>query len=113
MARRDQTLYRDMTDAKIAGVCSGIGRYFDVDTTLVRVAFVALALSGGGGILAYAVLWYVLDEAPNGAPALSTEPEIVIDTLAVPPHIDGTPTSFEQVLHEGSHPEPHSSDLAD
>ncbi|MCB1134439.1 MAG: PspC domain-containing protein, partial [Verrucomicrobiae bacterium] len=42
MPRRDTPLYRDTGDQKIAGVCSGLARYFDVDTTLVRVVFVAL-----------------------------------------------------------------------
>ncbi len=67
MARRDQTLYRDESDKMLGGVCSGIGRYFDVDTTLVRVAFVVLAVVAGGGVLAYLILWIVLDPAPPGA----------------------------------------------
>lgn len=66
MARRDQKLYRDTTDEKIAGVCSGIARYFDVDTTLVRVVFAALLLVGGGSLVAYILLWLLLDPAPAG-----------------------------------------------
>lgn len=64
MARRDQTLYRDTDDTMLGGVCSGLGRYFDVDTVLVRVVFVMLTLIGGGGIVGYAILWAVLDPAP-------------------------------------------------
>lgn len=66
MSRRDQPLYRDTTDQKLGGVCSGLGRYFDIDTSLVRVAIVVLALIGGGGVLAYLLLWIVLDPAPAG-----------------------------------------------
>lgn len=66
MARRDQRLYRDGEDKKIAGVCSGLAYYFDIDTTLVRLAFVVLVLLGGGGFLAYLVLWLIMDEAPPG-----------------------------------------------
>ncbi len=66
MARRQQVLYRDTDDGTIGGVCSGLGRYFDVDTTLVRVAFVIAAMLGGGGILGYVILWIVLDPAPAG-----------------------------------------------
>ena len=62
MARRDTTLTRDPSDQKIAGVCSGLARYFDVDTTLVRVLFVAFALMGGWTIVAYLLLWWLLDE---------------------------------------------------
>jgi phage shock protein PspC (stress-responsive transcriptional regulator) len=66
MERRKQTLYRDTDDGMIGGVCSGLGRYFDVDNTLVRVAFVVAALLGGGGILGYLILWAVVDAARNG-----------------------------------------------
>lgn len=75
MARRDHPLYRDTTDKKIAGVCSGLARYFDVDTTLVRVVFAALLVFGGGSLLAYLLLWLVVDPAPAGfydAPAPDT-----------------------------------------
>ena len=66
MARRDHPLYRDPTDKKIAGVCSGLARYFDLDTTLVRVVFIALLVFGGGSLLAYLLLWLLLDDAPPG-----------------------------------------------
>lgn len=66
MARRDQQLYRDPDDKMIAGVCSGLGHYFDIDTTLVRVVLAALTLAGGGGVIAYLILWFVVDEAPSG-----------------------------------------------
>ncbi len=61
VAPRPRTLYRDTDDKKIAGVCSGLGHYFDIHTTLVRVAFVVFTLLGGAGLLAYAVLWFAVD----------------------------------------------------
>lgn len=58
-------LYRSKTDRKIAGICGGIGQYFDIDPTLVRIGFVLLALPGGfPGILTYLVLWLVIPEEP-------------------------------------------------
>ncbi len=66
MPRRDHPLYRNTTDKKIAGVCSGLARYFDLDTTLVRVVFVALLVFGGGSLLAYLLLWLLIDPAPSG-----------------------------------------------
>lgn len=66
MERRKQTLYRDTDGGMIGGVCAGLGRYFDVDDTLVRVAFVVAAVLGGGGILGYLILWFMLDAAPTG-----------------------------------------------
>lgn len=61
MSRRDRPLYRDTSDKMVAGVCSGLGRHFDIHTQLVRVAFVVFTLLGGAGVLAYLVLWFALD----------------------------------------------------
>ncbi len=36
-------LYKSSTDKKIAGVCGGIAEYFNIDPTLVRLAWVVLA----------------------------------------------------------------------
>lgn len=58
-------LYRSKTDRKIAGVCGGLGQYFDIDPTLIRVAFMLLALPGGlPGVLPYFILWVVIPEEP-------------------------------------------------
>lgn len=54
-------LYRSTTDKKIAGVCGGIGEYFSVDATIIRVIFVVLLLPGGlPGFLPYVILWFVI-----------------------------------------------------
>ena len=66
MSRRDRQLYRDTDDQKIGGVCSGLARYFDLDPILVRVAFVAALFVGGGSLLAYVLLWWLVDPAPEG-----------------------------------------------
>lgn len=49
----------------VGGVCGGIGRYFGIDPTLVRIGFVALALLGGTGLIVYAaaLLLVPLDDA--------------------------------------------------
>lgn len=44
------------SDQWIFGVCSGIAHYFDVDPTIIRVAFVLFALFAGAGILTYLIL---------------------------------------------------------
>lgn len=35
-------LYRSTTDKMVAGICGGLGDYFNVDSTLIRLAFVVL-----------------------------------------------------------------------
>jgi phage shock protein PspC (stress-responsive transcriptional regulator) len=44
----------------IAGVCGGLGRYFDVNPAFYRVGFVVLALLGGAGILIYGAALLVM-----------------------------------------------------
>ena len=49
-------LYLSETDKKISGVCGGIAEYFDIDSTLVRLAWVVLSLAfslGIGGLIVY------------------------------------------------------------
>ena len=48
------------TERKIAGVCGGLGQYFEVDPVLFRAAFLVLAFAGGLGILLYLALWLVV-----------------------------------------------------
>ena len=56
----EKRLVRSSLDKKIAGVCGGLARYFDIDATLVRVVFVLLALFSGGGLILYIILWLVM-----------------------------------------------------
>ncbi len=59
----EKRLYRSRTHKSLAGVCAGIADYFGWDPTLVRIAWIALTLLGGSGILIYAILWLVVPEA--------------------------------------------------
>ena len=56
---------RSRTDKMIAGVCGGLGDYFNIDSTLIRLVFVILLFAQGVGAILYLVLWIVLpsDEA--------------------------------------------------
>ena len=53
-------LYRNKSDVMIAGVCSGLGKYLDVDPTAIRLAFVLLLFVGFGGLWIYLVLWIIM-----------------------------------------------------
>jgi phage shock protein C len=53
---------RSRNDRVLGGVCGGLGRYLNVDPVLLRIAAVALALSGGLGVLAYIIAWVVIPE---------------------------------------------------
>ncbi|MDQ4025298.1 MAG: PspC domain-containing protein, partial [Actinomycetota bacterium] len=81
MADREQAtrrLVRRTDDKIVAGVCSGLAEHLGVDPLLVRIGFVALALTGGG-VLAYLAAWALIPAAgsrgagrPSKAPALGT-----------------------------------------
>ena len=49
----EKRLTRVENGKMICGVCTGLGKYFNIDPTLVRLGFVILTCFGGSGILAY------------------------------------------------------------
>ena len=49
-------------DKKIFGVCGGLGAYFGIDPTLVRVVFLIAVLGFGSGLLLYIILAIVMPE---------------------------------------------------
>jgi phage shock protein C len=51
----DKKLYKSDSNKVIAGVCAGIGEFFNIDATLVRLGWVLFALLGGSGLLAYLI----------------------------------------------------------
>lgn len=53
-------LKRSEADKIVAGVAGGIGKYFGVDPTVIRLIFVLLTVFGGGGVLLYIVLWLIM-----------------------------------------------------
>ncbi|NLE11089.1 MAG: PspC domain-containing protein, partial [Actinobacteria bacterium] len=57
-------LYRSRSDKMIGGVCGGLGEYFDVDPTIIRVLWVAVTLFGGAGVIAYLILWVIVPQEP-------------------------------------------------
>lgn len=77
MSGIEKRLYRSRTERWLAGVCGGIGEYFNTDPTVIRVIFVLAAMILGGGILIYLVLWLVIPLAPEvfEAPVDVPEPE--------------------------------------
>ena len=64
-------LSRDMQNKKIAGVCAGFARYFEVDVTLMRVIWLVVAFCTGVGFIAYLVAWIAMpkDQPPVPYPA--------------------------------------------
>ena len=55
-------LFRSEQNKKIAGVCGGIGEFFDIDPTLVRLVFIFLGLATGliPFVIGYAIAWWIV-----------------------------------------------------
>ncbi len=60
-------LYRSRKDRKIAGVCGGLGAYFNVDPVIFRIVWVLLILGAGIGLLGYVICWFVIPMEPEAA----------------------------------------------
>ncbi len=58
-------LYRSRTDSTIGGVCGGLGEYFSVDPTFIRIIAVLLAFADGIGLVAYIVAWIIIPQRPQ------------------------------------------------
>ncbi len=66
----ERRLHRSQRDKMIAGVCGGLGDFFEIDPVIFRVAFVLLAFFGGSGLVIYLVLALLMPpEGREAAPA--------------------------------------------
>ena len=60
----EKKLYRNTQNKVIAGVCSGLAEYLNIDPTIIRVIWALVALSGAG-LLAYLVCALIIPEKPS------------------------------------------------
>ena len=51
----NKKLYKSKTNKMICGVCGGLGEFFGIDPTIIRLIWAILALLGGTGIVAYLI----------------------------------------------------------
>ncbi len=68
-------LYKSGTDKMLGGVCGGVAEYFQVDSTLVRLAFIFLLFLGGSGFLLYLVGLIIMPRNPSNAAGGTTQAE--------------------------------------
>jgi phage shock protein C len=59
---QEPRLHRGVRGRMVAGVASGLADYFDVDPTIVRVGFVALAFVGGLAVPLYLAAWLLIPD---------------------------------------------------
>ncbi len=73
MSENYKRLYRSQDDRMIAGVCGGLGEYFDIDPTLMRLIFVFGTFITGSALLwAYLIMLLVVPEEIPASEAVVT-----------------------------------------
>ena len=61
----NKKLYKSNSDKKIDGVCAGIAEYFNLDPTVIRIAWIIFSCLGGSGLLAYIICAIVMPRKPD------------------------------------------------
>lgn len=56
-------LVRSIQNRKIAGVCGGLGEFFNMDPIFFRAVFLVSIVFGGLGLVVYLVMWILMPEA--------------------------------------------------
>ena len=74
MSNQYKKLYRSRENRMIGGVCGGLGEYFDIDPTLVRVLFILGAFLGipGALLLVYLVMLIIVPQETPAAPVVQS-----------------------------------------
>ena len=60
----NKKLYRNTSNKMIAGVCSGLGEYLNIDPTIVRLIWALIGITGAG-IVAYLIAAIIIPEKPS------------------------------------------------
>jgi phage shock protein C len=68
-------LMRSRADRKIAGVCSGLAQYLDLDISLVRILWFFITFVSGvfPGFVAYVLAWIIIPEEPVLLPVATSQ----------------------------------------
>lgn len=78
MSQPARKLVRSNKSRMIAGVCGGLGEYFAVDPTLIRLLFVFTAIFGGPGLIAYLIFWIVVPQEAEESSIVDSS-SVIID----------------------------------
>ncbi len=64
----NKKLYRSRSNRMLSGVCGGLGDYFSIDVTIIRLVWVLISIMSVGfpGIIAYVIAVFIIPEEPIG-----------------------------------------------
>ncbi len=71
--KANKVLYRDTRNGKIAGVCSGLSEYLNVDVSLIRLIWVIFTIFGGAGVFLYIIAALIIPRK------FENEVEVIVD----------------------------------
>ena len=74
MSEERKHLYRSRSERMLAGVCGGLGVYYNVDPTVIRLLFVLFALFVGFSVLLYIILLFIIPLEPEAVAAVEEPP---------------------------------------
>ena len=57
-------IYRSRRDRMIAGICGGLGIYFQTDSTWFRLLFLVLLILFGFPLFVYLIMWLIVPKEP-------------------------------------------------
>jgi phage shock protein C len=77
MSAEYRKLYRSRNDRIISGVCGGLGEFFGIDPTLIRIIFILLLIFGGSGLIIYLVMLLIVPEEPLAEVSQAAKVEVV------------------------------------
>ncbi len=84
--------HRGYPERRLAGVCASVAHNLGVSVSVVRVLFLLFTLFHGLGLVLYALLWFLLPEAPGGRSAADRAGE-ALRTLLGRDEGDGPPSA--------------------
>ncbi|MDP2918605.1 MAG: PspC domain-containing protein [Dehalococcoidia bacterium] len=90
----ENRLYRSRTDRMLFGVCGGLAKYFGIDSSLMRIIVVLLALASGIGILVYFIMAFIV---PLEGTTRSAPRDVVAENVE---EIKTTATEFGQTVKD-------------
>ncbi|AEH60032.1 phage shock protein C, PspC [Methanosalsum zhilinae DSM 4017] len=98
-------LTRSRDDRMIAGVCGGLGKYFDIDSTVVRLIFIVAILIDGLGILIYIAMAIIVPEEKTNVRKYQPEKEGLPESDDE--RTEGGQENTEQEYEKAETPEEH------
>jgi len=79
-----ERLYRSSTQRMLSGVCGGLGEYFNIDPTLVRIVYILVTIATGVllGIGLYIVLWLIVPSEASVGKSIRESMRENVDEMA-------------------------------